>query len=409
VNVIKVNKDLKIRTAQMHFRMRGSMKMSFRFHHSLFVGIMLALLADPLPLPTACAQAQNLPGLADVPSGDQTSLSTDGARCRVGWAVGGSADGYGVILRSDDGGVTWTRQGGPGEIPDFRPVGVSAVDAQTAWVVGDQVILHTRDGGKTWKQQKLPDGLPQDFGLFQVKALDRDTAFAVGSQSVLLQTRSGACPEGGSQWSRMRTTPNMPLILFSDVDAVDATHVWAVGGVVSGNSPRGGLAVAFYNGVRWKPQLITHITPTEQSCSSFIGVSAVDRHTAWAVGGWNCPLYKTVDGGKTWASTGTVLESGLFDTNRVVGVTRNLIWVTTDNGIFRTVDGGATWVVQTGGCTGGSDCYAISAAGSRFAWASNLSGQSQGDLYRWDGQQWESQLVPADTSIEMISFVGARR
>ena len=69
----------------------------------------------------------------------------------------------------------------------------------------------------------------------------------------------------------------------------------------------------------------------------------------------NCPLYKTVDGGKTWASTGTVLEPGLFDTNRVVGVTRNLIWVTTDNGIFRTVNGGATWV-QTGGCTGGSDC-----------------------------------------------------
>ncbi len=313
-----------------------------------------------------------------------------------------------MILRTDDGGVTWTRQGGPGAIPDFSPIGVSAVDAQTAWVVGDQVILHTRDGGKTWKQQKLPDGLPEDFGFFQVKALDRDTAFAVGSKSVLLKTRCGPRPKGSSPWIRMPTVPNMPLIQFSDVDGLDATHVWAVGGVVSGNSPRGGLAVAFYNGVRWKPQLITHITPTEQSCSSLIGVSAVDERNVWAVGGQNCPLYKTVDGGKTWASTGTVLEPGLFDTNRVVGVTRNLIWVTTDNGIFRTVNGGATWV-QTGGCTGGSDCYAISAAGSRFAWASNLSGRSQGDLYRWDGQQWESQPVPADTSIEMISFVGARR
>ena len=285
--------------------------MSFRFHHCLFVGIMLALLAVPLPLPTACAQAQNLPGLADVPSGDQTSLSTHGARCRVGWAVGRAADGYVLILRTDDGGVTWTRQGGPGEIPEFSALGVSAVDSQTAWVVGDQVILHTRDGGKTWKQQKLPDGLPEDFGFFQVKALDRDTAFAVGSQSVLLQTRCGPSPKGSSPWIRMPAVPNMPLILFSDVDAVDANHVWAVGGVVSGNDPRGGLAVAFWNGVRWKPQLITHITPTEQSCSAFIGVSAADERNVWAVGGQDCPLYKTIDGGKTWEGNRHSVTAGL--------------------------------------------------------------------------------------------------
>ncbi|MFZ2447541.1 MAG: YCF48-related protein [Syntrophobacteraceae bacterium] len=387
------------------------MKMSFRFRYCLFVGITLALLAVLPSLPTACAQAQDPQGPSDVPSGDQTSLSVASAssgRCSVGFAVGGSADGYGVILRTNDGGITWTRQGGPGEIPDFSPIGVSAVDTQNAWVVGGKVILRTRNGGLTWKREKLPDGLPQDFELFQVKALDRDTAFAVGSQSVLLQTRSGPRPKGSSPWVRMPTAPGMPLILFSDVDAVDATHVWAVGGVVSGNNSRGGLAIAFYNGVRWKPQLITH-SGSNGTCSAMIGVSAVDKRTAWAVGGFDCPPYRTVNGGKTWQATGTVLGPGMYDTNRVVGVTRNLIWVTADNGIFRTTDGGRTWAM-TGGCSGGSDCYAITAAGSRHAWASDLSSEPSGDLYRWvGGGPWESQPVPATSSITMMSFVGARR
>ncbi len=385
------------------------MKTSFSFHQFLLAGITLALLAVFLPQGMARAQAYKEEGLSDDRFTDQTLSSTECARwdkyC-VGWAVGGSANGYGVILRTDDGGATWTRQGQAGEIPDFAPVGVSAVDAQNAWVVGEKVILHTRDGGLTWKQEKLPDDLPQDFGLFQVKALDIHTAFAVGSQSVLLRTRIGACPKGGSPWIRMRTAPNMPLIQFSDVDAVDANHVWAVGGLESGINPRCGLAIAFFNGVQWKPQLIAHSTGDTRS--SFIGVSAVDKGTAWAVGGADCPPYTTVDGGKTWRPIGTILCPGEFDTNRVVGVTRKLIWVVADNGIFRTNDGGATWE-STGGCFGGNYCYAISAAGNRYAWASSLGQRPPGDLYRWVSGQWESQLAPAVASITAISFVGARR
>jgi len=176
------------------------MKTATRVGCLIFSGLITALLAALLLTSTARAQARERAGLPDNLYADQTSLPTQSEfrdRYRVGWAVGGSADGYAVILHTDDSGVTWTRQEQAGKIPDFSAMGVSAVDALNARVVGDNVTLHTQDGGLTWKQEKLPDDLPQGFTLSQVKALDRHTAFAVGSQGVLLQTRRGP-------WSKRR-------------------------------------------------------------------------------------------------------------------------------------------------------------------------------------------------------------
>jgi len=321
----------------------------------------------------------------------------------VGWGVGRSTDGYGVILRTDDGGITWQRQGQVGEIPDVDLQGVSAADDQHAWAVGEDVILHTRDGGLTWNQQELPPGLPPDFGLLQVKALSPHLAFAVGGPDVLLRTTRRTQPGQGPQWVQMPTGPHLPSILFTDVDAVSPNEVWAVGGVISGGSSRSGLAIAHYTGRKWRPQLITHST---QACSAMIGVSVLDAKTAWAVGGEDCPPYRTVDG-STWQPVGGPVVPGSFDTNKVVAVTEDLIWIAHDNGFFRTINGGADWQ-ETPGCSGGHYCYSVSAAGTKFAWATSI-GVPPGDLYRWVHNHWESQVVPVSSSIVSISFPGARR
>lgn len=54
----------------------------------------------------------------------------------VGWCVGGSRDGYGVILHTVDGGLTWNRQGSRRSIPDAGLESAAAVDADNCWVVG---------------------------------------------------------------------------------------------------------------------------------------------------------------------------------------------------------------------------------------------------------------------------------
>jgi len=321
-----------------------------------------------------------------------------------GWATGGSADGYGVILHTADGGVTWQRQGEAGEIPDVNLQGVSAANHETAWVVGQQTILRTRDGGKTWREEMLPSGLPADFGLLQVKAIGRRRAFAVGTPSVLLKTTPFTRAGPGPQWVRMPVGPHLPPIFFGDVDAVGPNDVWAVGGVISGSNNPSGLAIAHYGGRVWRPQLLT--SSSGDVCSHLIGLSVLDDRTAWAVGGFDCPPYRTLDG-VHWAPVGGPVIPGHFDTNRVVAVSDTLIWIAHDNAIVRSVDGGATWE-QTPGCSGGHYCYGISAAGNRFAWATSL-GVAPGDLYRWVHNHWESQAVPAMSSAVIVSMVGARR
>ena len=377
------------------------------------VAVWIAALVLCLGNTSRAAENARVP-LSKIPNQDVTTRQVSMARdalttCRafcVGWAVGGASDGYAAILRTDDSGTTWKRQGSIDTLPNITLNGVSAVDEQHAWAVGEKTILHTRNGGLTWEQQKLPDNLPADFELFQVKALDNRIAFAVGSAGVLLRLEEPTRAQRG-EWVQMPTEANMPLIQYSDIDAADAAHVWAVGGIVSGNKPRTGLAISFYDGVRWRTQMVTH---SLNDCSSFIGVSVIDQYTAWAVGGLNCPPYRTTDGGVSWKPVGKPLAPGLYDTNRVVAVTRNLIWITTDDGIYRTTNGGGTWQVMRSGCGVRAVCYGVSAAGTNYAWANNLASSGQSALFRWvNGTRWKTYSAPAATSVTMISFVGARR
>ncbi len=64
---------------------------------------------------------------SDEKAGDQT-LS--------GWAVGNPVDGYGTIIHTKDGGVTWTRLGGPKDIPDVGINCISVLDENNGCVVG---------------------------------------------------------------------------------------------------------------------------------------------------------------------------------------------------------------------------------------------------------------------------------
>jgi photosystem II stability/assembly factor-like uncharacterized protein len=143
-----------------------------------------------------------------------------------GWAVGESADGYGTIIHTTDGGKTWVRQGNPEMIPDAFLNGVSAVDHWNAWVVGDSsggygTILRTTDGGKTWIRQGSALSIP-DVDFSGVSAVDREVAWAVGWNGVVLNTI-----DGGATWVQ-QAQGLLPDAQFQNVSAYDRNNVWAV-------------------------------------------------------------------------------------------------------------------------------------------------------------------------------------
>jgi photosystem II stability/assembly factor-like uncharacterized protein len=97
----------------------------------------------------------------------------------LGFAVGE----FGLILRSDDGGKTFTRQA---SCTDKLLYGIATVTAEHALAVGaDGAVVESKDGGKTWGV--LPSGTNEH--LFGVYA-DAKRALIVGAAGTVL-SRSG--------------------------------------------------------------------------------------------------------------------------------------------------------------------------------------------------------------------------
>ena len=103
------------------------------------------------------------------------------------------------LVRPDD----FTR--GDGIEGDLR--GISFADDNIGWAVGDNgIILRTTDGGATWTRQEMPDppeGFPTRWlgafkktQLWRVRALNPETAWIVGSGGIAFVTR-----DGGTTWS----------------------------------------------------------------------------------------------------------------------------------------------------------------------------------------------------------------
>jgi len=130
-----------------------------------------------------------------------------------GWVVGGS----GRILKTVDGGATWTAQTS-GTSKDLLEL--SFADANNGWAAGQMAgILHTSDGGATWTRQatKL---LTEE--LTTVAALDADRCWAAsGYPSTLYRTL-----DGGAHWTAVSIGrwQNIEALEFPTPDVG-----WAVG------------------------------------------------------------------------------------------------------------------------------------------------------------------------------------
>ena len=105
---------------------------------------------------------------------------------KVGWIVGED----GIVMKSDDGGATWTRQDSGSKKNLFN---VFAADDQQVVAIGaDGTILRTADGGSHWQSVKSP----KNVSLFGIIFLDKNTGYAVGEFSTILATT-----DGGRNWT----------------------------------------------------------------------------------------------------------------------------------------------------------------------------------------------------------------
>lgn len=201
-----------------------------------------------------------------VPDVPQDLAMVDG---RAGWAACGSQwCGYvwtgedeewicgegGGILRTGDGGATWTRQ----LTLDFILRGVAAVDGQRAFAAGDDgAIYRTTNTGALWVRQTTPTTVD----LHDIFMLSATVGWAVGDGGMILRTSNG------STWVKQDSgsTANLRSVYF-----LDDVRGWAAG-------TGGAILYTTDGGAHWLRQE----TPTTANLTDITMRSATG---GWAVG-----------------------------------------------------------------------------------------------------------------------------
>jgi photosystem II stability/assembly factor-like uncharacterized protein len=304
-----------------------------------------------------------------------------------------------VIMRTTDGGLSWTRQ----YTSPILLYGLAVADAQHAWVTGEHsTILYTSNGGQTWVTQTVPITLPTDM-ILKTTAVDAATAWIIANASqgfYILRTT-----DGGAHWVIQKEV-DFTVGVASWIDAADAQNAWVVGGYsasrAKGAATVGKMGFIYHTnngGQTWDLQLETPDDPVQQIV---IGVDAVSANVAWAAGREG--VYRTLDGGANW--TYWLTWGGVTDANHVDSVEGgNRVWVSGDNFRVQYTDKGLLpalsvndWEERTPNGIGRKVAFKVDFVDAQTGWIAggNFGGDPGGVLARtcnaglsWDWTTWQ--------------------
>lgn len=150
-----------------------------------------------------------------------------------GWIVGGVANADeeivdSLVLQTLDSGETWTRVSVPSNKMELFHL--DFVNDDHGWIVGDGgLILRTQDGGLSWSAQNSGT----KASLFNVDFRDKNDGIIVGGEGTILRTENG-----GQTWEKIRSEATKSLLR---VNFNDDKRGWivGVGGMILRTDDRG--------------------------------------------------------------------------------------------------------------------------------------------------------------------------
>jgi len=262
---------------------------------------------------------------------------------------------------------SWTPQAS-GTTERFR--GVSAVSEKVAWASGNKgTVVRTVDGGATWTPVSPPDTASLDFR--DIEAFDATTAYVLsignGDKSRIYKTT-----DGGKTWALQFTSAD-PKSFYDAIAFWDAKTGLAFGDPVEG---RFTVIRTTDGGRTWTPVPSANLPPAIEGEGAFAasGTCLVveGKNNAWfgTGGAAKARVFRSTDRGLTWAVADTPIAAG----NASSGVfslafadARHGIAVGGDyrkeresgDNLAITSDGGKTWAFQ------GATLQSASATGPR--------------------------------------------
>jgi photosystem II stability/assembly factor-like uncharacterized protein len=236
--------------------------------------------------------------------------------------------------------------------------GVSVVSATVAWASGaNGTVLRTTDGGATWTTLRIPGTEKLDFR--DVDAIDAQTAFALSIGSGDL-SRIYKTTDAGATWAEQFVNRD-PEAFFDAMAFWDAKRGVAVSDAVAGAFV---ILTTTDGGATWTRVPAAALPPALANegffAASGTNVAVLPPNHVWIGTGAarEARVLRSSDGGRTWALAATPLDAGpsagifsiAFADARhgiVVGGDYKAESAISNNAAL-TSDGGATWTAMKG-------------------------------------------------------------
>ncbi len=207
----------------------------------------------------------------------------------------------GHIVYSDDNAASWVQA----KVPTRQLLtALFFVDDKHGWAVGhDAVILHSNDGGATWTKQFQERD--REAPLLDVWFRDRNTGYAVGAYGALLETT-----DGGENWEDVSDR----------MDNEDGYHLNAIVEVKDSGLFVVGELGGMFRSPDWGQTWETLKGPYQGSLFGALGTGKAGGVLVYGLRGH---LFRSDDFGSSWqqivveSPNNGVLEFGLADGNRL--------------------------------------------------------------------------------------------
>lgn len=235
---------------------------------------------------------------------------------------GCAVSSWGEIVLTNDGGLNWTHKQLNTNVNLYA---VNHVTENKIYIAGGYGrVLFSEDGGDTWTEQET--NLNDEGTLKDAFFIDSLKGWVVGSRNRIIKTS-----DGGQTWevlnSGMTHNPWETEVWFTSVCFINPNKGWIVGG-------KGTVLKTINGGASWE---LVDLDIT----NSLNKIYFKDELNGWILGGYS--LYRTNDGGDTWAKVNTPgYSTYLAD---ISFATDKIGWIGGWQGkLLKTTDYGQTWI-----------------------------------------------------------------
>jgi photosystem II stability/assembly factor-like uncharacterized protein len=223
------------------------------------------------------------------------------------------------------------------------------INSNTGWVVGDSVVLKTTNGGQTWTNQSLP----VQAKINSVHFLNENTGFLAGERnysSYVLGTYVLKTTNGGINWNIIYN--NTPAIIgtayIKDIYAINENVIIRTYSEYLAYESSGAILKSTDGGINYSGSL---------SCGPTKGLSFVNSQTGWSTCAYSSEMgpgvfriFRTTNEGSNWSvmfsdSLIKIEGRGIQFLNSSTGYV--LGYKGTPTFILKTTNGGINWTLDS--------------------------------------------------------------